>query len=181
MPISIFLSRSQPINKEQKDFIDKLCSWLKDRGFTPRTLGVSDYSTAAPLEAIRSLMSETNGLLCIAFRRTHITTGTRTVRVGREFESRAMNDLWLTSPWAQIEPAMAYQIGLPILILRESGVLDDGVLEKGIVGLYMPEFDLTTLDDDHYLNSQEWAGVSAGWEQHVRNVVTNKGKPPKLY
>jgi hypothetical protein len=181
MPISIFLSRSQPINKEQKDFIDKLCSWLKNRGFTPRTLGVSDYSTAAPLEAIRSLMSETNGLLCIAFRRTHIATGTRIVRVGKEFESKAMNDQWLTSPWTQIEPAMAYQIGLPILILRESGVLDDGVLEKGIVGLYMPEFDLTTLDEDHYLDSQEWAGVSVGWEQQVRNVVTNKGKPPKLY
>jgi hypothetical protein len=58
----------------------------------PRALGVSDYSDAAPLEAIRGLMSETNSLLCIAFRRTHITRGSQTVRVGRNYESRPMND-----------------------------------------------------------------------------------------
>lgn len=78
----------------------------------PRALGVSDYSDAAPLEAIRGLMSETNGLLCIAFRRTHITRGSQTVRVGRNYESGPMNDQWLTSPWAHIEPTMAYQIEL---------------------------------------------------------------------
>lgn len=181
MPISIFLSRPQPINNEQKEFIEKLCAWLEQRGFMPRTFGVSDYSDASPLEAIRGLMSETNGLLCVAFRRTLITTGTQTVRVGRNYESRPMNNQWLTSPWAHIEPAMAYQIGLPVLILRESGVLDDGVLGKGIIGLYMPEFDLAALDEEHYLNSQEWAGIGRAWEQHVRNVVANKGKPPKLY
>jgi hypothetical protein len=54
-------------------------------------------------------------------------------------------------------------------------------LEKGIIGLYMPEFDLAVLDDEHYLKSDEWAGISGQWEQHVRNVVASKGKPPKLY
>jgi hypothetical protein len=181
MPISIFLSRPEPINNVQKDFIKELCSWLEQRGFMPRTLGVGDYSDAAPLEAIRCLMSETNGLLCIAFRRSYIDTGTRAVRAGKNYENKPMNRQWLTSPWSHIEPAMAYQIGLPVLILRESGVLDDGILEKGIIGLYMPEFDLGALDEEHYLNSQEWAGISGRWEQHVKNVVANKSKPPKLY
>jgi hypothetical protein len=92
-----------------------------------------------------------------------------------------MTDQWLTSPWAHIEPAMAYQIGLPVLILRESGVLDDGVLEKGIIGLYMPEFDLAALGEEHYLNSQEWGFIGGQWEHQVRSVITNKSKPPKLY
>jgi len=181
MPISIFLSRPQPINHAQQEFIDKLSSWLQNRGMLPRTLGVTDYSDEAPLEAIRSLMAESNGLLCIAFRRTHIDKGTKTVRAGRKFEAKDINDVWLTSPWSHIEPAMAYQIGLPVLILREAGVVDDGVLEKGIIGLYMPEFDLADFDEEHYLNSQEWAGISKRWEAHVRNVVANKGKPPKLF
>ena len=50
--------------------------------------------------------------------------------------------MWLTSPWAHIEPAMVYQIGPLVLILREAGVLDDGVLENGTIGLYMAESDL---------------------------------------
>ena len=181
MPVSVFLSHPQPVNDEQKEFIGKLSLWLGTRGFMPRTLGVTDYSDAAPLEGIRGLMSECNGLICIAFRRTHVESGTKTVRVGKNYQSKPMNDQWLTSPWAQIEPAMAYQIGLPVLVLRESGVLDDGVLEKGIIGLYMPEFDLGISDDEHYLDSQEWVQISTGWEQHVRTVVRNKGRPPKLY
>ena len=76
-------------------------------------------------------MAESNGLLCVAFRRTHILNGERIVRVGRKFETRHIEDLWLTIPWAHIEPTMAYQIGLPVLVLREAGVVYDGVLEKG--------------------------------------------------
>ena len=181
MAISIFLSHPQPINEKQKEFLEKLRAWLQTRNFLPRTLGVTDYSDAVPLEAIRSLMSESNGLLCVAFRRTHIETGTRTVRDGRTYEAQSIKDQWLTSPWAHIEPAMAYSMGLPVLILRESGVLADGVLEKGIIGLYMPEFDLATLDDEHYLNSPEWSGVGGSWEMNVRTVVVNKGRPPKLF
>jgi hypothetical protein len=37
-----------------------------------------------------------------------------------------LKEKWMTSPWAHIETAMAYQIGPPILILREEGVVDDG-------------------------------------------------------
>ncbi len=181
MPISVFLSRPQPINQAQQDFVDKLSTWLQSRGMLPRTLGVTDYSDESPLEAIRSLMAESNGLLCVAFRRTHVIKGERTVRVGRKFETKDINDMWLTSPWSHIEPAMAYQIGLPVLVLREAGVVDDGVLERGTIGLYMPEFDLADFDEEHYLNSQEWAGISKKWEAHVRNVVANKGKPPKLF
>ncbi|KIW58193.1 hypothetical protein PV05_02734 [Exophiala xenobiotica] len=192
MAISIFLSCPQPINKAQQEFIDKVSRWLQDRGMLPRTLGVTDYSDVAPLEAIRSLMAGSNGLLCVAFRRTHIEKGERTVRVGaggrNKLETKPINDVWLTSPWAHIEPAMAYQIGLPILILREAGVVEDGVLEKGVIGsLYMPEFDLDLAlapdfdEQEHYLNSQEWVAIGRRWEAHVRNVVANKGRPPKLY
>ncbi len=75
---------------------------------------------------------------------------------------------------------MAYQIGLPIPIIRESGVLADGVLEKGIVGLYLPEFDLGT-DTEDYLDSRQWKGTMSDWEHRVRTVVRNKSEPPKLY
>ena len=98
----------------------------------------------APLTAIRRLMLESNGLITIALRRTHIVKSTARYRADiKGFEEVALNDAWLTTPWAHIEPAMAYQLGLPILLLREKGVVADGILEKGVVGLYMPEIDLS--------------------------------------
>jgi len=74
---------------------------------------------------------------------------------------------------------MAFQLGLPILLLREQGVMADGVLERGVVGMYLPEFSLDT--DSPYLGSPEWNQLIAKWEAQVRGVRDSKGHPPRLY
>lgn len=75
---------------------------------------------------------------------------------------------------------MAFQIGLPVLIIREQGVMADGVLEKGVIGTYMPEFDLSN-PTQNYLSSDEWGQIIRRWECYVSSVVESKGNPPKLY
>jgi hypothetical protein len=57
----------------------------------------------------------------------------------------------------------------------------DGILEKGVVGLNMPEFDLERPDEDDYFSSAEWGGIIGKWEGYVRAVVDSKGNPPQLY
>ena len=179
--ISIFLSYPKPCFGSQKEFILRITKHLNERGFAPRTLGVTDYDMDAPLTAIRRLMLESNGLLTVAFRRTFVEKGTARRRTDvAGMEETKINGRWLTTPWAHIEAAMAYQVGLPILILREHDVLDDGILERGVVGLYMPEFDLNQ-DLDGYFSSPEWNGVIGKWEGYVRSVVEKKGAPPRLF
>lgn len=180
MRISIFLSYPKPCFGKQQAFIDHVRSYLEERGFSPRTLGVTDYDTDAPLTAIRRLMLESNGIITVAFRRTYIEKGTARLRTDVEgLKQVPIDGAWLTTPWAHIEPAMAYQLGLPVLLLRENGVLDDGILERGVVGLYLPEFDLEKTGD--YFASAEWRGVIGKWEGYVRAVVDRKGSPPQLY
>jgi len=158
MGISVFLSYPKPCFGTQKQFITRVREHLESRGFGPRTLGVTDYDMDAPLKAIRRLMLESNGLITVAFRRTFVAKGTARFRTDvAQLTESPIDGVWLTTPWAHIEPAMAYQLGLPILIFRERGVLDDGMLERGVAGLYMPEFDLESVDD--YFASAEW-GVS---------------------
>lgn len=165
----------------QQQFVDALCDYLNSRGFAPRTLGVTDYDLDAPLKAIRRLMLESNGLITIAFRRTFIASGIGNYRTDiGDLHEHPIDERWLTSPWAHIEPAMAYQLGLPILILREHSVVDDGILQKGVVGTYMPEFSVEE-SVDGYLSSPEWNDLIWKWEAQVRKVVDNKGNPPTLY
>lgn len=181
LKISIFLSYPTPHLQQQKEFIDRFKDYLDQRGFQPRTLGVTDYDREEPLVAIRRLMMETNGLLTIAFRRTYIEKGE--VKSGADISGEETKDVsgkWLTSPYCHIEPAMAFQIGLPILIFREKGVIADGILEKGVTGVYLPEFDLDK-PIDHYLKDYEWNQILGKWEAHVRRVVENKGYPPKMF
>lgn len=181
MGVSVFLSYPQPYLQRQKDFIDAIRKYLEERGFCARTLGVTDYDMEAPLVAIRRLMLESNGLLTIAFRRAYIEKGTGKPNTNiNNMSEYDISNKWLTSPYCQIEPAMAFQIGLPILIFREKGVIDDGILEKGVVGTYMPEFDLDKPIDE-YFKSDEWKQLIGKWEGKVMKVCDNKGLPPKLY
>lgn len=177
MNISVFLSYPKPINKEQEDFIENISNFLRENGLEPRTLGVTDYDMSAPLVAIRRLMLESNGIITIAFKRTKVISGKYKWGTLSEVD---IKDKWYTSPYCQIEPAMAFQIGLPILILREKGVIEEGILEKGVTGMYLPEFDLD-LSRLGYLDTQEWSEIIKKWEGFVRAVHASKGNPPKLY
>jgi hypothetical protein len=180
MKISVFLSYPKPITLQQETFLQKTLSYLNSRGLSPRTLGVTDYDMEAPLKAIRRMLLECNGLISIAFRRSLIVRGT--FRFGTDLPAlveQPLDNTWLTSPWSQIEGAMAYQLGLPVLLFRETGVHAEGIFEKGVVGLYMPEFDVSKAD--YYFSTLEWNEVMGKWEGYVRSVVEKKGNPPKLY
>lgn len=178
--IPVFLSYPKPHMANQEDYIEYLKKYLDHRGFAPRTLGVTDYDIEEPLTAIRRLMLECNGLITIAFRRTLIEKGVHKGNSDNNSDTKEISDIWITSPYCHIEPAMAFQIGLPVLIFRESNVIADGILERGVSGTYLPEFDLRT-PPDIYFDSTEWNQIIGKWEGYVRNVVENKGKPPKLF
>ena len=181
MGISVFVSVPQAHLSKQHAFINRLYSHLADRGLEHHTLGVTDYDTNAPLTAVRRMLIESNGLIAVAFRRVHVTAAV--LRDGADMAHRQalpMGEFWLTSPWCQIETAMAFQLGLPILILRERGVLADGILEKGVTGLYLPEFDLDDPGRDLFA-SPEGRQLLSEWEGYVRHVVRIKGLPPQLY
>lgn len=178
----VFLSYPKPANRAQADFIQAVAQKILALDFAPRTLGVSDYNLQAPLAAIRSILTECNGLISVAFRRMHVAQGD----VNRDSDlpdsaPREVEDVWFTSPWSQIEPAMAYQMGLPIIMLREKGVVAEGLLQPGIVGLYLPEFDCSGPSGTSYLDGAEWSQIFREWEHEVRSVVKTRGRPPQLY
>jgi len=181
MSISIFLSYPKPHLKKQETFIESLKNYLTGRGFSPKTLGVNEYDMDVPLTSIRRLMLESNGIITIAFRRLFVEHGT--FRKDADIlgvDENHYDGFWLTSPYCHIEPAMAYQLGLPILIVREKGVHMEGLLERGAVGTYLPEFSLDG-DPTEYFRTPEWNSLIGKWEGYVRSVVDVKGKPPRLF
>lgn len=181
MKIPIFLSRPTPHLEAQVQFVEELKTELSNRGFEPHTLGPgSSYDYDAPLVGIRRILAHCCGLVSIAFRRTHVESATK--HLGADIEDRseeASSNVWFTSPYCQIEPAMAFQLGLPILILREKGVLAEGVLEKGITGLYLPEFSLEA--PSSFISGAECNGLLEQWSGYVRTVHKKRGDPPTLY
>ncbi len=180
MKIAVFLSYPKPYLRQQEEFLQKTFSYLDNRGLAPRTLGVTDYDMEAPLKAIRRMLLECNGLISIAFRRSLVIRGTSRPNTDLpDLAEQSIDNTWFTSPWSQIEGAMAYQLGLPIILFREKGVIAEGILERGILGLYMPEFDVS--ESSKYFETIEWSEVMGKWEGYIRAVVEKKGNPPQLY
>lgn len=167
MRIPVFLSYSSPYTEEQRAFIKEIEIHLQNRGLEPRTLGITDYDLDEPLTAIRRLMFESNGLLAIAFKRYYVVNG---IEKPKSIDEKNISNKYFSSPWCHIEPAMAFQLGLPILIIRE----------KGVIGTYLPEFDLSNPIEE-YLKSEEWNQIIGEWEGYVRAVKKAKGKPLMLY
>lgn len=173
MKKSIFLSFPRPVDDKQTEFITNVQTYLRSIELEPRTLGVTDYDYSVPLQTIRSLMFECNGLLNISFKRYKIDHGKNLSN------QREIQDEWFTSPYSQIEPAMAFQMGLPILIIKEKGVIADGMLELGAMSNFIPVFDLDS--NKNFFETEEAHAVIDSWKVDVGEVYKKKGIPKRLY
>ncbi|HET7477000.1 MAG TPA: hypothetical protein VFJ97_13390 [Dermatophilaceae bacterium] len=182
MPISVFLSRPSPHEDGQRRFLEAVQAHLHDRGLAPRTIGNTDYSRE-PMPHIRSVMMDCNGFLGLGFRRFKIIKGEdRPGAVGAYNNLGRVSNQWLTTPYLHLEAAIAFQLGLPILLFAEAGVIREGALEHGIMTMDKHAFDTTTEDGRQaFLDSEQWRQLTNSWEGEVREVVYNKGQPPKLY
>lgn len=82
----------------------------------------------------------------IAMARTHVVEGVDFVN-GED--GRRYRDRYLATEWVQIETALAFQLGHPILVLREDRVHPAGLLDPAASGLAVCTFSLlgSAIDD----------------------------------
>lgn len=177
--IPVFLSYATPYNDLQSLFLDIIIAKMRKELLFPRTLGRSDQYVQTPLTDIRRMILSSYGMLAIAFRRTHVIEAVS--RPGTSSE-QTFRDFWLSSPYLQIEPSMAYQQGLPLMIMVENGVSQNnvfgGILEQGAAPLFIPRF---SLDDEQsicdFFRSVFWRETFADWVGMVRNCYNRLTQP----
>ncbi len=168
MSIPVFISHPSPHLKEQVEFIDKVSRLLESHGLEIITPGRTEYDTAMPMTLIKRTIERSHGLICIAFRRTYVKKAFFKHKANvLGLKSSKIKQEWLTSPFCQIEPAMAYQANLPVVVLREDVVYQEGLLDKGAANIYIPEFSLED-GGDRFLASKEWTSILEKWEHKVR-------------
>ncbi|MEJ5943687.1 hypothetical protein WDZ17_00075 [Pseudokineococcus basanitobsidens] len=164
--IPIFLSHPDPNTDAQREFLQELGRLLMHRGLHPRTLGRTDYDVQEPLAGTYGVMAQCYGVFTVAFAK-HRVNG----------PDGAHN---VSSPWMHIETAMAYGLGLPVAVLREEGVLAEGVLEKGVAGVYLGSFPLD-VSPVETLSHPRSSGYIDAWTGQVRETVRFKSRPPRHY
>ncbi|HEX9058763.1 MAG TPA: hypothetical protein VF941_01135 [Clostridia bacterium] len=178
--IPVFLSYARPYNNLQQVFLDRIISNIQRGLLFPRTLGRSDQYTIEPLPSIRRMMLSSFGLLAVAFRRVFVTNAVS--RPGT-VQEQTFTDFWLTSPYLQIEPSMAFQVGLPIMLMVEDGVSTNnvfgGVLEQGAGPFNIIRFSINDLDsiENFFNNNVFWKETFEDWVGQVRCYYQRKTEP----
>jgi hypothetical protein len=161
--ISVFVSRPTAVNAEQKSFCDALVDVLAGEGLRARTLGVTDYPGLAPLAEVLTLMRQCNGALALGLRQLHIETGE--AKAGTSVAA-TVTDLYLSTPWNQIEAGMAIAMGLPLLVAREKGV-EGGVFDIGSSDRFIHQVEFGT----EWLESPRFRQPFDAWVANVRKFA----------
>lgn len=155
----IFVSVGGTSTPEQEAFVRAVEDCLRSEGMSPHTVGRNTFSSDAPLRAVETLMNECSGAVVIGLERTYFPKGTERRGGPRE---RALIEARYPTPWNQIEAAMAYAKGLPLLALVEEGVSPEGLLEPGY-DWYVQTVPATPAA----LGGAEFNGVLASWRKKV--------------
>ncbi|CUU46208.1 MULTISPECIES: hypothetical protein [Clostridium] len=172
--IPVFLSHPSRLNSIQQEFVDAIISKIREALLFPRTLPVTEQYPETPLTNIRRMMLSSYGFISLNLNQ-------RQVYIIQNNLGQPQNQFALEgSPFAQIEPAMAYQYGLPILLIREAGVEQSGIWSFGIGPFLILEWDPTMPLED-FFTSNAWLEIFQNWISQVRNGFYLQTQPEFQY
>jgi len=175
--IPVFLSHPTSItmNNLQISFLIRLIAELKKELLFPRTLPNTEQYPESTMTSIRRMINSSFGMLTLNLARRKvrvIETNGATIYdndIGREF--------WTGSAFSFIEPAMAYQFGLPQLFITEAAVSEQDVNQQGGIFPFRVLIWDSSKGINYFFESVEWKEVLQNWSAEVRSGYYIQTRP----
>ena len=159
-PLNVFISRPNDLTDDQQQVWQELDGFIRKLGLTPRVIGSVDYPNVAPLRSVVEVMHHCDGAIILGFRHTLIEKGRFKAGTAKE---QVMQDVYLPTPWNHMEAGMAYQLGLPLMIICEAG-MTGGIFDIGTTERFIHQFDLSTTD---WIDSERFLQPFTAWHREV--------------
>lgn len=163
--INVFISHPTPYNKYQEKFIQLIELELRKYNLNPINLGKNNWSYKSPLKPIKELMDTCSAAIVIGLERHHSLIGYE-----RELSNTPTELIhkYTSSPWIQIEAGMAYQAGLPLLVLKEDKLHSEGILDPQVSDSFVFEFNLKKLQTQL---SNDLKELIVSWVNDIKAIV----------
>lgn len=123
MSRDIFISIGTPGNDQQKAALENLKIALGAKGLRARQ---AEASAKTPLLNVRDLLDECVGMIVIAQPRIDIV---QAIERPNTEKAKKLESVALTTPWNHIEAAFAYDRGLPLIVICDNHVKQEGFLQ----------------------------------------------------
>ncbi|PFN95710.1 hypothetical protein COJ85_25840 [Bacillus sp. AFS076308] len=172
--IPIFLSTTTHLNDKQNQFLNRLILEIENALLFPRTLPLSESYPEIILTDIRRLVSSSYGMLAMNFRRFFVDIVNTNVG-----QPPSTTPFWEGSVYSQVEPSMAFQFGLPLLLVREDNTDENnGIWAGGIAPINtFIIWDSENQTVDEFFSTIEWREAFANWSAEVRNAYYIQTEP----
>jgi hypothetical protein len=127
----VFVSMGTPYRDDYVQFRDALERLLRDQcRVDPRIIGKNEYPAGTPIQHINETMKTCDGVIIVAYERKRIEKGIEKPGANVPYHSPSpLEDQMFTTPWNHIESAIAYAQGLPLYIIAQRGLTEEGLIE----------------------------------------------------
>lgn len=150
---AIFFSMPGVMTKKEELIVQSYKNILTERGFQVIYYEKDDYPKYGQLNAVRKRIMSSAGVVAFGFKQINIISGV--YRPTTEDEKNLQN-MWLPTPWSDIEVGMALMRGVPILLVHDkdisSGVFDN-ILSEYFVGEISSDYDIRKIGTNKIFDS----------------------------
>jgi hypothetical protein len=126
MAIDVYLSAGRPANQAQENFLQAVEHFLRQNDLNPRTPGRTHVANKQPLKAVEQCMRTCKAIVVVAYERLYAPLAKERRDAPDKLEWK---DAIVTTVWNQVEGAIAYTLGLPVLIIAQQGLRVEAMLE----------------------------------------------------
>lgn len=156
---NIFLSRPNWVHPNYKDGLDNFLNLLKSNDLNPRTIGATDFPNKSPMDEVIDLLYQCEGVLILGYRQIQ-------VNVGKVKDINIDNPLSLSTEWNHIEAALAYSLGLPLLVIHDLGITR-GIFDRGVLNSFLYQKDFS---DKAWAVSSDITGALSKWKMQLKPI-----------
>lgn len=149
--ILVFLSRPNSFIEQHETFINNLQSYLAKFDIATITLQADNYDLTDSFKYLKGMIKQCYGIIVVGFKQIFIDKGKKkknAVQNPNFFYSieTDVSGQALTSPFCHIEGTIGLLNDLPLLIMNEIGVREEGIIAGGRFSVKTNKFDLNNLD-----------------------------------
>lgn len=150
--ILVFLSRPNPFLDCHQEFLERLQNRLDKYDLKTVTLQADNYDLTDSLNYLKGMIRQCYGIVIVGFKQIFIEKGYKKKGALDNpdfFHSREidLSGQALTSPFCHIEGTIGLLYDLPLLIINEDGVREEGIVTGGKFSVKTDRFRLYQMDE----------------------------------
>lgn len=168
--ILVFLSRPNPFLDDHQYFISKLQERLDKYNIKTVTLQADNYDLTDSLNYLKGMIKQCYGIVIVGFKQIFVEIGSKK-RGGKTNQNYFhpkeidISGQALTSPFCHIEGTIGLLNDLPLLIINEDGVREEGIIKGGKFSTKTQKFNLSSIDN--FFNNKTVEQQIAVWAGKV--------------